>query len=76
MAEAMGDHQPPVPVVVGVGLGVGGHQHHRGVDVAALVEDPQVELEIGPVVGQRGDEVFEPCASDDIRRETYAEQRW
>ena len=59
VAEAVGDEQPPVPVVLGVGLGVGRDEVRRRVDVAALVGDPQVELEVGPVVGQRVDDLRE-----------------
>ena len=59
MAEAVRDEQPPVPVVVGVGLRVAGRQVERGFDVARLVGEPQVELEVGPVVGERVDDRLE-----------------
>ena len=41
------------------GLRVARDQVHRRVDVARLVGDPQVELEVGPVVGQRVDDLLE-----------------
>ena len=55
MAEAMGDQQSPVPVVLGVGLCVAGDQQDGRVDIPALVEDAQVQLEVRPVVRQRVD---------------------
>ena len=57
VAEAVRDQQPPVPVVLGVGLRVGDDEEDGGVDVARLVGDPQVELEVGPVVGERLDDL-------------------
>ena len=59
VAEAMGHEQPPVPVVVGVGTRVARGQVQRRLDVARLVGDPQVELEVGPVLGQRVDDPLE-----------------
>ena len=55
----MGDDQAPVPVAARVGLSVAGDHQDGGVDVAALVEDPDVHLEVGPVVGQRVDDLGE-----------------
>ena len=59
MAEAVGDQQAPVPVVMGVGLGVARHQVDRGFNVARLIGDAQVELEVGPVVGKRVEDLLE-----------------
>src|SRR6267378_224526 len=59
MPETVGDQDPPVPVVLGVRLSVACHQQHGGLDIASLVEDPQIELEIGPVVWQRIDDLLE-----------------
>ena len=56
--EAMRDDQPPVPVVLGVGTRVARREIDRRVDVARLVRDPQIELEIGPVVGERVDDLL------------------
>ena len=52
VTEPVGDVDPPVPVGPRVRLGVHLGEHHRGVDVARLVGDPQVELEVRPVVRQ------------------------
>ena len=57
--EAVRHQQLPVPVVVGVGPGVAGRQVQRGVDVARLVGDPQVELEVGPVGGELVEDFLE-----------------
>ena len=59
VAEAVRDDHAPVPVVAGVWLRVAGDEQDRGVDVAAFVEDPQVELEVGPVVWKRVDDLGE-----------------
>ena len=53
VAEAVGDEQPPVPVGLRVGLGVDLAEERRRCRCSALVVDPQVELEVGPVVRQR-----------------------
>ena len=53
VAEAMGHAQPPVPVVLRVRHGVDLNEQRGGLDIAPLVEDPQVELELGPV-GRHG----------------------
>jgi hypothetical protein len=45
MAEAMRDVDAPVPVVVAMGLRVDRHQQRRRLDVALLIEDPQIERE-------------------------------
>ena len=45
--------------VLCLGLGVDLREHHRGVDVAVLVGDPQIELEVGPIVGKRLDDLGE-----------------
>src|SRR5215210_781025 len=59
VAEAVRDEDPPVPVVLGVRLRVDRHQVHGRVHVLRLVEDPQVDREVGPVVGQRVDDALE-----------------
>jgi len=59
VTEAMSDQQAPVPVVVGVRLCVAGDQIDGGVDVARLVGQAQVELEVGPVVRERIDDPLE-----------------
>ena len=59
VAEAMRDQQAEVPVVVRVGHGVAGDQVRRGVHVPPLVGQPQVDLQVGPVVGQRIDDLGE-----------------
>ena len=58
MAEAVGDEQPPVPVGLRVGLGVDLAQENGRVDVALLVVDAQVQLEVGPVVGERVEDLL------------------
>jgi hypothetical protein len=58
VAEAVGDEQPPVPVVARVGLGVARDEQRRRVDVALLF-DPQVELHVRPVGRQRVDDLLE-----------------
>src|SRR5690348_15143041 len=55
----MRDDQSPVPVVARVRLCVAGDHQHGRVDVAALVVDSNVKFEIGPVVGQRIDDLGE-----------------
>src|SRR3954453_2973900 len=57
--EAVGDDDPEVPVVLRVRLGVAGDHVDRRVDVARLVEDADVDLEVGPVVRQRVDDRLE-----------------
>ena len=58
LPEPVRDQDAPVPVVPGVRLRVAGdHEHGRG-HVLVLVEDPHVELEVGPVVGQRVDDLL------------------
>ena len=59
VAEAVRDGQPPVPIVVGVGLRVAGRQIDGSVDVERLVGEPQIELEVGPVVGEPIDDRLE-----------------
>src|SRR5215217_2331728 len=59
VAKALGDEQPPVPVGLGVGLGVDLAEPHRAVDVAALVVDAEVELEVRPVGGKRVEDELE-----------------
>src|SRR5712692_895217 len=59
VAEAVGDEQPPVPVGVRVGLRVAGDEVERRLDVAALVPHAQVQLEVGPVVGERVHDLLE-----------------
>ena len=67
VAEAVGDQQAPVPVGLRVGLRVDLAQRDRGVDVAALVVDPQVELEVGPVGRKRVEDLLE------VRGQSHAE---
>ena len=52
MTEAVGNSYAPVPVVLAVRLGVAGNEQSRGLDVARLVENAQVEIEVCPVVRQ------------------------
>jgi len=59
VAEAVGDVEAPVPVGARVGLSVHLGEHHRRVDVAVLVGDPQVELDVGPVVRKRVEDLLE-----------------
>ncbi len=59
VAEAVGDQQAPVPIVFGVRTGVARHEVHRRFDVTRLVGEPQVELQVGPVVGERIDDPLE-----------------
>ena len=59
VAKAVRDQQSPVPVVFGVGLRVRHDQEDRRIDVARLVGDSQVQLEVGPVVRQRVDDLLE-----------------
>ena len=59
VAEAVRHQQPPVPVVARVGLRVAGDEVQRGVDVARLVVDAQVQLEVRPVAGERVDDLLE-----------------
>jgi len=66
----VGDEDAPVPVVAGVGLRVAGDDVDRRVDVAALVFDPQVELEIGPV-GPAG-----PLMKYGLEADRLAPVRW
>jgi hypothetical protein len=53
------DDQPPVPIVLGIRLRIGADQADRRLDVASLVKDPEIELEIGPIVGEVGDDLVE-----------------
>src|SRR4051794_36983552 len=53
MPEGLGDQETPVPVGLRVGQGVDLREGHGGVDVVVLVVDAQVELEVGPVAGER-----------------------
>jgi hypothetical protein len=57
--EVVGHQQPPVPIVARVGLRVAGDEVERGVDVARLVVDAQVQLEVRPVAGKRVDDLLE-----------------
>ncbi len=67
MTEAMSDQQTPVPVVVGVRLCVAGDQIDGGVDIARLVGQAQVELEVGPVVRERIDDPLEGVGEAHLR---------
>ena len=53
-----------MPVVVGVRAALHVTRHTDGLDVSRLVRDPKVELEIGPVVGQRVDDPLEGVGKD------------
>ena len=53
LAEAVGHHQAPVPIRPGIGLGIDEAELDGGVDVPGLVVDAKVNLEIGPVIGER-----------------------
>jgi tRNA-modifying protein YgfZ len=59
VTKAVRYEQAPVPVVMRIGPGVAAGQVQRRFDVAGLIGDPQVELEVGPVVGQRVDDLLE-----------------
>ena len=59
MPETVRDQQPPMPVVTRVGLRIALHEQQRGIDVAPFIEDPQVELEVGPIVRKRLDDLIE-----------------
>ena len=59
MPEFVGTADAPVPVVARIALGVALREDHGGLDVAALVRDPHVELEIGPVARQVVDDLLE-----------------
>src|ERR1700759_3163279 len=60
VAEAGGDEQPPVPLARPVvHLRVDLAEEDGAVDVAALVVDPQVDLEVGPVRRERVEDALE-----------------
>src|SRR5437763_5420240 len=59
VAEAVGDEQAPVPVGLRIGLRVAGDHVQRALDVPSLVTQPQVQLEVSPVVGERVDDLLE-----------------
>jgi hypothetical protein len=44
--------------MVGVGLGVAGRQVERGLDVARLLRDAQIQLEVRPVLGKPVDDLL------------------
>jgi hypothetical protein len=66
--EAMGDQQAPVPVVPRVGACVARRQVQRRFDVARLVGQAHVQLQVRPVVGKRIDDLPEAV------REAHCEQ--
>ncbi len=72
MTEAMGDEQPPVPVVLGVRPRVARRQVQRRFDVARLVGDAHVQLEVRPVVGQRVDDLLEGVGEAHGRKPSVA----
>src|SRR5207248_10194889 len=74
VAKAVRHEDPEVPVVVRVRLGVARDHVHGGVAVARLVLDPQVELEVGPVVRKRVDDLLERVG-EAHRRGTLPEER-
>lgn len=57
--EIMGDQQVPVPVVVRVGLGVTRREVDRRVDIARLVLDAKIELQVSPVIRERVNDLLE-----------------
>ncbi len=59
VAETVGHKQAPVPFPPRIRLGVAGNKQGRGLDVTGLVEDPQLELEVGPVLRQGIDDLRE-----------------
>src|SRR4051794_34876650 len=60
VAEAVGDQEPEMPVGPRVRLRVHLAEQHRRVHVPLLlVEDPQVELQVRPIIGQRVDDLLE-----------------
>ena len=59
MPEAVRDQQAPVPAGVRVGLQGWLSEHHGRLDVARLVVDSEVELEVGPVAGKLVDDPLE-----------------
>ena len=59
VAELVGDEDPPVPVGLRVRLRVHLGQDHRRVDVARLVGQAEVERQVGPVVGERVEDLLE-----------------
>ena len=63
--------KPPVPIVPRVRLGVALASDHGRLDVAALVVDPQVELEIGPVARQRVHDPLEVVGAERHRESVH-----
>jgi hypothetical protein len=59
VAEAVRAAQPPVPVAARVGLRVAGAENHGSVHVTPLVVDPQIQLQIGPIIGEGADDPLE-----------------
>jgi hypothetical protein len=59
VAELVRDVEPPVPLALRVRLRVRLNDERRRLDVALLVEDPQVELQVRPVGRQRVDHALE-----------------
>ena len=57
--ETVCDVEPPVPVVFGVRVCEAGRQVERRFDVAGLVRDPQVDLQVGPVIRLRVEDRLE-----------------
>src|SRR4029077_6834965 len=53
VSEAVGDEQPPVPVVMGIGTRVARDEVDGCFDVTGLVSDAQIKLEVGPFVRER-----------------------
>ena len=76
MAELVRDEDPPVPVCLGVRLGVHLGEDHRGVDVARLVRQPEVEREVGPVVGKRVEDLLKALGEGHARSLPPARGAW
>ena len=55
----MSDENVPVPIALRIGLGVTDDERDRCIDIALDIVDPQIELEVGPVLGQRVDDLLE-----------------
>ena len=49
MPEAVSNQQTPIPVRLRIGLRIDLAEGHGRIDVAALILDPQIQLEVGPI---------------------------
>ena len=68
--KLVGHQHPPVPVVARVGLRVAGDEVDARRRCSATRREAQVELEVGPVVGQRVDDLLE-CVGEAHRWAAY-----